>query len=146
MLKLKSKARVVHFQGRKEFHGKDRVQAVTVKLQFENVKSTVASAFVSQIELMFDSNDDPAMPEVAPLGLLREISNVQASIGDVELKGADITDVVITPMRKRTCSIDLKLSCQATGVLDALHRYLDERVSVELTERELKLEEAPQPA
>lgn len=146
MLSLNSRARVVNFVGRKEFHGEDRVRAVTVKLQFEGISSAIAKAFVSQIELMFDKNDDPSMPEVAPLGLLREITNVYAKIGSVELNGADVKDVVITPMRKRLCTVDMKISCQAAGVLDLLHAYLDEHVDVSLEERELQLEEAPEPA
>lgn len=139
MLKLKSKGKVVAFVGRKQFHGDEAVRAVTVRLQLEGVKLDVAKAFVSQIELLFDKDGDPAMIEVAPIGLLRDIANVHAEIGDVVLNGVDVSDVTITPMRGRLCSIDLKVGGQAEDVLDTLHRYLGERVKVQLVERQVEL-------
>ncbi len=145
MLKLKAMARVAHFQGRKEFKGAERVRAVTIKLAFEGIPATTAKAFVSQIELMFNDAGDPSMPELLPSSLANDIYNVEVSVGELRMKGADITDVVITPLQKCMCAVDMKINCQATDVLDVLHRYLDEKVEVELIERQVVLESAPDP-
>jgi hypothetical protein len=60
-------------------------------------------------------------------------------VGEVVIKGADLTKIKLTPIGGRKCSIDLLVSAQAEGVLDALHRYLGESALVTLTERQMEL-------
>jgi hypothetical protein len=152
MLKLSGKATVKSLVARKEFDGEgDAVRAITVRLAFEDVGVDVASAFVGQLGIMFDKDDDPLMPELAPLGLLRELANVAVEIGGVKINGADVNDVAITLKPKRRCSIDLKVNARADDVLDALHRHLGEPVKVKLIERQAELAKlegglAPEPA
>jgi hypothetical protein len=51
----------------------------------------------------------------------------------------EIIDHITGRYDERLCSIDLKVSGQASGVLDALHAYLGEKVKVSLVERQAEL-------
>lgn len=151
MLKMTGMATLKSLTPRIQFHGDQELRALTARLSFDEVSVEVSSAFVSQLGIMFDSKGDPLMPELAPLGLLKDLSNVEVAIGPVSIKGADVTDVVVTLKPKSKCSVDLKVNAVIDDALDRLHVFLGKPVKVKLTERQMefaKLEGglAPEPA
>ena len=139
MLKMKGKAKVQRFEGDRRAHGDGTVLGVVIKLEFDGVSSKNAAEFVGQIDLMFGKDDSPAMPEIGALTVTREVNNVEVHIGDIVIKGADLTKIKLTPIGGRKCDVKMEVSAQVDGVLDALHRYVGESALVTLTERQMEL-------
>lgn len=150
MLNLKVGATLTNFRGRKQFHGDNKVLAVTIHMRAEGVPIEQLLPMVAQLSLLFDKNDQCALPEVPELPLGRDVSNVEVKIGTIQIKGADVTDVVLTPQPGRKCDLRFTINAEASGILDALHGYLDEKVGTKLVERQAQLSKlegglAPEP-
>lgn len=137
MLNIKAKAEVRAVALRKQFHGDEKVRALTVRLDFRALKlEDVQAAFVSQLALVFDKAGDPALPEVGPLKVTRKVDAVDAHLGDVTIRGLDCDGVRLTLQAGRTVDVTLKLKGECPyNVLDDLLDQLLEEVDVELVER-----------
>lgn len=135
MLQIKSMAEVRAIAARVEFHGDDRVKAVTVRLLLKSLPlEVVDSAFVSQLSLFYRA-ELPQTQDFEPLHFTRGIENVRALIGNVLLPKMTCDDVHLTLLAGRRVDVDLKLKGQIERGLDDLHDFLHASVAVELTER-----------
>jgi hypothetical protein len=144
VLKMKGKARVEKFVGDIRTQGDGEVRGVVVVLHFTGVKVEDASGLVSQLHLLFNAEDDPALPELGALPVAREVNNVDVSIGDVKLKGADLSKIKITPLVAagrggKKVDVHMEVSSAAVNVLDKLHGMLKQTVLVNLVERQMDL-------
>jgi len=136
MLKLSSKGVLEKIAPKKRQVGDVMRRAVELKLVFDDVAVSVASAFVGQLALMFGDDDDPLIPEVGELSLARDINNVDVEIEGVKLVGCDIVKATIALKPKCKCSIKMQVNAVVGDVLDKLHHELGEKVRVKMVEKQ----------
>lgn len=139
MFDVKTKAELRHINLRAEAHGEDMVRAIDVKLMLINVPVDKLTSAIPDFEKRFYDGDTPILQEIVPFQIRHNIENVEAKIGKVTLKGADIKkNSKCWHKPGKVCDIEIKVQSAdfTDAALTTLSKQLKEEVTVEISERQ----------
>jgi hypothetical protein len=144
---VKTNAEVRNINVRAENHGDDHVPAIDVKLMLLDVPIAKISSAIPDFEQRFYDGDQPILQEIVPFQIQHKIENVEAKIGRVVLKGADIkkgSKFWHKPSKVANVLITVQCSDFSEAAVPALMKMLKEEAKVEIIECQLKIPEMEQ--
>jgi hypothetical protein len=128
---------------RAEAHGEDFVRAIDVKIMLLDVPVEKLSSAIPDFAKRFYDGDAPILQEIVPFQIQHKIDNVEATIGGVSLKGADIKKGSKC-WHKPGKVCNLLVSVQSSDFTDAalakLSKLLREELPVAIVERQMNIE------
>jgi hypothetical protein len=136
MLNLMGKAELKACAPRIEFHGEERVKAVTIRLRGEMPVEVAEAGFVSQLSLLYDADGAPRITEFGDIPITRSVDNARAEIAGVVLERVKVDTVTLRIEKAGSVAYALTLKGEIEEGLDALHDELLTTVDVLVQERE----------
>lgn len=110
MFKVDGNAEVRNLNVRRQASGDEWVRAIDVKIMALAVPVGDISGAVPDIEKHFyGKSGDVLLAEIFPLKVRHKIENVEAVIGPVTLKGADVAKIEVTPQPGKMANVLLSI-------------------------------------
>lgn len=151
MFQIKAEAELRNINNRAEAHGEEMVRAVDLKLIAIDAKADKLDGAINGfLSLYFDKKGEPLGAEAFPLRVRHKIDRGRVVIThgrkkvafpDVTLKGIQLTPKT---GRKVDCTFTVQVSDYEDGVMDKITRWQREVVKVEVTQRQLDIDEMDQ--
>ncbi len=141
MFDVTTKGELNHLNVRGETHGDETVPAMDIKLTLVNVPVKNITSALENIEKLYTEKDEILIGEANPLTIGHKIENVEAIVGDVKLKGADVKkgiSIELLPGKMANVRLSIQIG-HAESVAERLMNMLGETVDVKIVERQGRL-------
>jgi hypothetical protein len=142
MFDVKTAAELRNINLRVESHGENMVRAMDIKLMLLDVPVSKLTSAIPDFEKRFYDGEQPILQEISPFQIQHKIENVEATIDNTKLTGADIKKGARC-WHKPGFVCNLEIIVQASdfndAALTALSKHIKEEVKCSITERQTKL-------